>query len=94
MCQIDTNNNWVVKLEKINPEVLFETKLGQIVLADAVDFLSSLSENSVDLIFTSPPFDLIREKSYGNLRGQEYQDWMKEFGSQCLKCLNLKVAWF
>ena len=87
MCQIDTNNNWVVKLEKINPEVLFETKLGQIVLADAVDFLSSLSENSVDLIFTSPPFDLIREKSYGNLRGQEYQDWMKEFGSQCLKCL-------
>jgi DNA modification methylase len=30
----------------------------------------------VGLIFTSPPFPLNRKKSYGNLRGQKYLEWL------------------
>jgi DNA modification methylase len=32
----------------------------------------------VQLIFTSPPFPLNRKKKYGNMRGQEYVDWLAE----------------
>ena len=31
----------------------------------------------IDLIFTSPPFPLIKKKKYGNLYGQPYLEWLK-----------------
>lgn len=34
---------------------------------------------NVDLIFTSPPFPLVRRKAYGNLNGQDYIDWLVGF---------------
>lgn len=34
----------------------------------------------VQLIFTSPPFPLNRKKSYGNLNGKEYIDWICSIG--------------
>lgn len=34
----------------------------------------------VQLIFTSPPFPLNRKKSYGNLTGEEYIDWLCSIG--------------
>lgn len=52
-----------------------------------MDFLKSLDEASVDLIFTSPPFDIIRKKKYGNLQGQNYQDWISGFGKQFYRVL-------
>lgn len=35
---------------------------------------------TVDLVFTSPPFPLNRKKRYGNLKGDEYMQWLSEFG--------------
>ena len=36
---------------------------------------------AVDLVFTSPPFPLNRKKRYGNLKGEEYLEWLSAFGS-------------
>ncbi|MGH8542348.1 MAG: DNA-methyltransferase [Gammaproteobacteria bacterium] len=33
----------------------------------------------VQLILTSPPFPLVRQKEYGNLSGQPYIDWLLQF---------------
>src|SRR5439155_16531672 len=33
----------------------------------------------VQLVFTSPPFPLCREKRYGNLRGEAYTEWLASF---------------
>jgi site-specific DNA-methyltransferase (cytosine-N4-specific) len=33
----------------------------------------------VQLLFTSPPFPLNRKKSYGNLQGEAYLDWLADF---------------
>jgi site-specific DNA-methyltransferase (cytosine-N4-specific) len=33
-------------------------------------------KNDVQLAFTSPPFPLNRRKRYGNLKGEEYLDWL------------------
>lgn len=58
----------------------FETPLGQALLGDSLDLLlGGAAEHSVDLIVTSPPFGLVRKKSYGNEDADEYCDWFRPF---------------
>ncbi|MDQ3330610.1 MAG: site-specific DNA-methyltransferase, partial [Planctomycetota bacterium] len=62
------------------PIELYETRLGKAVVTAAEDYLPTLPESSVDLVVTSPPFALLRQKAYGNLDQQEYVDWLVSFG--------------
>lgn len=39
-------------------------------------YMSRWYEDKVQLVFTSPPFPLNRKKSYGNLSGNEYINWL------------------
>lgn len=59
-------------------EVLSGTRRWSVVQSDVIEFLSSLPDDSVDLLFTSPPYEKARE--YGelkfNLSGQDWVDWM------------------
>lgn len=41
--------------------------------------LDPTREKSVDLIITSPPFGLVRKKSYGNEDAEEYCQWFRPF---------------
>jgi hypothetical protein len=56
------------------PIEVYRTKLGKAVLTKAEDYLPSMQENSVDLVVTSPPFALLRQKAYGNLDQADYVD--------------------
>lgn len=53
----------------------FETNLGEAYLADTIEFIKKIPEESIDLIMTSPPFALVRKKSYGNEDEKEYINW-------------------
>jgi site-specific DNA-methyltransferase (cytosine-N4-specific) len=56
------------------------TDHGQILWGDSRSYLfSKAEENSVDLIMTSPPFGLVRKKSYGNEDADRYCDWFRPF---------------
>jgi len=56
------------------------TRYGEILLGDSLGLLHrTLKANSVDLIMTSPPFGLVRKKSYGNKDADEYLDWFRPF---------------
>ncbi|MFP3647057.1 DNA-methyltransferase [Paraburkholderia sp. SIMBA_054] len=58
----------------------FSTSLGQIYQGDSLDYLHARAEEkSVDLIMTSPPFGLVRKKSYGNEDADEYCEWFRPF---------------
>ncbi len=47
--------------------IALQTEYGQIIHADSLAYMrDSLADDSVDLIFTSPPFALLRKKDYGN----------------------------
>jgi DNA modification methylase len=59
---------------------IFSKSNGYAVCKDSLVYLKKLEDNSIDLIITSPPFALTREKAYGNKKGEEYMDWLKEFG--------------
>jgi len=61
-------------------QLFHKTKLGQIYLGDSLDFLHSRSsEKSIDLVMTSPPFGLVRKKTYGNEDAEEYCNWFRPF---------------
>lgn len=59
---------------------LYKTKLGRAFVAKSEEFLPQMEADSVDLVMTSPPFALLRQKSYGNLEQGDYVDWLVSFG--------------
>src|SRR4051812_19657186 len=57
-----------------------KTKFGKAYLGNSLDVLASLPTSSVDLIMTSPPFGLVRKKTYGNEDAHRYVEWFRPFG--------------
>ncbi len=57
----------------------YKTGLGFAVCGDSRDLLEKLEDNSVNLVITSPPFALQRQKEYGNVDQSAYIDWLTEF---------------
>jgi DNA modification methylase len=58
----------------------YSTDMGTAYCGDSLDLLSGLAPESIDLIVTSPPFALLRQKAYGNESQDAYVDWLLEFG--------------
>lgn len=57
-----------------------KTEGGHILWGDSRGYLFSMAKkNSVDLVMTSPPFGLVRKKSYGNEDADRYCDWFRPF---------------
>lgn len=64
----------------VEPHLYAETELGRIFHGDSLGLLhKTLREDSVDLIMTSPPFGLVRKKSYGNEDADKYIEWFRPF---------------
>lgn len=57
----------------------FRTRHGEAIVGDSMDVLRDLPPDSVDLVVTSPPFALLRQKEYGNLDQGAYVDWLLGF---------------
>ncbi len=67
------------KDSKIQP--FHETKLGRMYCVDSLEFMrTEIDDESVDLIMTSPPFGLVRKKTYGNVDAENYVTWFHPFG--------------
>lgn len=59
----------------------YTTPLGSAFAGDSRKLLAELPDNSLDLVMTSPPFALQRQKAYGNLDQHEYLDWLIQFAA-------------
>ncbi len=57
----------------------YKTPLGAAYSGDSRELLKLLPDNSIDLVMTSPPFALQRQKAYGNKDQSEYLDWLMDF---------------
>lgn len=66
---------------------LYRTASGQAYVGDSLELLSELPDNSIDLVMTSPPFALLRQKTYGNVEETEYVKWIKPFGQEVFRVL-------
>lgn len=58
---------------------VYATRLGAAYCGDSRELLAILPDKSVNLVMTSPPFALQRQKEYGNKDQSEYIAWLAEF---------------
>lgn len=65
----------------------YETDFGQAYLGDSLEVMKHLPDSSINLILTSPPFALTRQKEYGNKLEQEYIDWFLQFSKEFYRLL-------
>lgn len=66
------------------PTAPVSTKL---YLGDSRDVLKSLEENSIDLIFTSPPYADSRKETYGGINPNDYVSWFLQISEELLRVL-------
>lgn len=59
----------------------------KLILGDCREKLREIPDNSVDLIFTSPPYADSRANTYGGIRPDEYVDWFQPISAQLLRVL-------
>ncbi len=63
---------------------VYTSELGAAYCGDSVKLLAMLPDESVNLVMTSPPFALQREKEYldrsGNRTQEDYVEWLARFG--------------
>jgi site-specific DNA-methyltransferase (cytosine-N4-specific) len=64
----------------------FSTTLGCALWGNAEDVFSNLGEQ-VTLAFTSPPYPLARQRSYGGVDRQHYVDWLLQVLEPVVACL-------
>jgi len=65
----------------------YVTSWGAAYCGDSLSLLSQLPTASVNLVITSPPFALQRQKEYGNRDQAEYVDWLAEFAREIRRVL-------
>jgi site-specific DNA-methyltransferase (cytosine-N4-specific) len=59
----------------------YRTESGEAWCGDARELLAAMPNESINLVMTSPPFALQRQKSYGNKDQTEYLDWLTRFAA-------------
>lgn len=69
------------------PAPVYRTRNGACYLGDSKALLAQLPERSVDLVVTSPPFALLRQKAYGNKDQADYVEWLCSFGVEVRRVL-------
>lgn len=80
---------------------VFVTERGEALFANCEEAVGLLDDGSVNLIFTSPPYPLLRKKEYGNEDEHRYVDWFLRVAEQWPRklakdgsiVLNLGDAW-
>ena len=58
-----------------------------IYLGDSKDILKEIKDNSVDLIFTSPPYADRRKNTYGGIHPNHYVEWFLPISKELYQVL-------
>lgn len=71
-------------------QLKYETQFGKLYQGDCISYLKSLADNSIDLIFADPPFNLNKEyksKIDDNISELAYLSWCEEWLDECIRVL-------
>lgn len=79
------------------PKLSFQTHNGKLYQGDCIDLLHNMKDESVDLIFADPPFNL--NKLYpsqidDNLKTNEYLLWSEQWITECIRVLKFGGSFF
>jgi DNA modification methylase len=62
----------------------------KLYLGDCLEVLNEIESESIDLIFTSPPYADRRKETYGGAKPEEYVEWMLPITEELLRVLHPK----
>ncbi|MCI0492157.1 MAG: site-specific DNA-methyltransferase, partial [Planctomycetes bacterium] len=68
-----------LELPGLNRPCAYTTEFGRAYVGDSRQLLAQLPDESVNLVVTSPPFALLRQKEYGNEHQKDYNSWLLGF---------------
>jgi DNA modification methylase len=74
-------------MDSFGKRPLYRTTQGAAFVGDSQELLSLLPANSVNLVFTSPPYALHFKKEYGNAHKRDYVRWFIPFATEILRVL-------
>ena len=74
------------RLHKSESATVMETR-SELILGDCRLELLAMPDDSVDLVFTSPPYADQRKNSYGGIAPDEYVEWFLPVSEQLLRVL-------
>lgn len=94
LSQVQTDN---AKKAYASPKPCFSTQLGRLYHGDCIEVMRSLPDESCDLIFADPPFNL--DKLYpsemdDDLRQEHYLEWCETWLDECTRLLRHGGALF
>ena len=76
----DRRHNLAAQHPSTGIRTYYKARFGEILSGDSLCYLfNGADEKSVDLIMTSPPFGLVRKKTYGNEDAHRYCNWFRPF---------------
>jgi len=82
-----TDLPWLGEVGLGKSKPYYHTKLGAAFLGDSLAGMKKIPSESVDLVFTSPPFALTRKKEYGNEPIERYLEWFIPFCEEIKRIL-------
>jgi site-specific DNA-methyltransferase (adenine-specific) len=78
------------KPEVAKPEIFFSTSQGQLYSGDCLSLLTNTLNDSFDVIFADPPFNLNKfylSQMDDNLHQHDYLSWCEKWLSECVRTL-------
>ncbi|MHA1336846.1 MAG: DNA-methyltransferase [Promethearchaeota archaeon] len=78
-----------MNLDNIVPDIkpYYSTTFGRAYLSNSLHILKKIKDNMIDLVLTSPPYALTREKEYCNVSPDEYIKWFLPFAVEIRRIL-------
>jgi site-specific DNA-methyltransferase (adenine-specific) len=70
---------------------IFTSSHGELFQGDCLELLAEIEDNSFDVVFADPPFNLNKDYGRGindSLKEQEYLDWCQAWIKQCARILS------
>lgn len=66
----------------------------EILLGDCLDLMKSINDDSIDLVFTSPPYAERRKSTYGGINENKYVEWFLPIGKEIKRILKPSGSFF
>ncbi len=82
---IFAENHEIMTVRGFDP--FYTTDFGVAYLADSLEVMRAIPDETINLVLTSPPYALHFKKEYGNVAKSDYVEWFLDFSREIFRVL-------